>query len=59
MRAINDKQPNARQGKSEILNPDLVEALRADVPLNPVDVRTFYVGGDHDYTDYPSLVKSR
>ena len=38
-----------------ISNPDLVERFRLDAPLNPWDVRTFYGGDDHGYTDYPTL----
>jgi hypothetical protein len=34
---------------------DLVERFRLDAPLNSWDVRTFYGGGDHGYTDYPTL----
>src|SRR5262249_54950142 len=37
-----------------ITNPDLVERFRLDAPLNPWDVRTFYGGDDHGYTDYPT-----
>ena len=40
-----------------ISNPDLVDRFRRDAPLNPWDVRTFYGGGDHGYTDYPTLVE--
>ena len=37
-------------------NPDLVERFRSSAELNPVgDVRTFYGGDDHGYTDYPML----
>ena len=38
-----------------IANPDLVERLRRDVPLNTPDQATFYGGGAHGYTDYPAL----
>jgi N-ethylmaleimide reductase len=40
-----------------ISNPDLVERFRLDAPLNPWDVRTFYGGDDHGYTDYPTLAE--
>jgi N-ethylmaleimide reductase len=40
-----------------ISNPDLVERFRLDAPLNPWDVRTFYGGDDHGYTDYPTLAQ--
>lgn len=42
-------------GRPFISNPDLVERLRVGAPLNSPDVRTFYGGGDHGYTDYPTL----
>ncbi len=40
-----------------ISNPDLVERFRLDAPVNPWDVRTFYGGDDHGYTDYPTLAE--
>jgi N-ethylmaleimide reductase len=42
-------------GKLFIANPDLVQRLRNDAPLNPPDKTTFYGGGAHGYTDYPAL----
>nr|WP_230680921.1 alkene reductase [Paracidovorax cattleyae] len=42
-------------GKAFISNPDLVERLRKDAPLNPWDSKTFYGGGEKGYTDYPTL----
>jgi N-ethylmaleimide reductase len=42
-------------GRPFISNPDLVERLRTGAPLNPPDQGTFYGGGAHGYTDYPSL----
>jgi len=42
-------------GRPFISNPDLVERFRLDASLNPWDVRTFYGGDDHGYTDYPTL----
>lgn len=42
-------------GKSFIANPDLVERLKLDAPLNPPDQATFYGGGARGYTDYPAL----
>lgn len=44
-------------GRPFIANPDLVERLRLDAPLNSPDVRTFYGGDDHGYTDYPTLAE--
>ncbi len=42
-------------GRPFISNPDLVERLRTDAPLNPLDETTLYGGGEHGYTDYPFL----
>jgi len=39
-----------------IANPDLVERLRSDAPLNKPDPATFYGAGPKGYTDYLSLV---
>jgi 2,4-dienoyl-CoA reductase-like NADH-dependent reductase (Old Yellow Enzyme family) len=39
-------------GRLFIANPDLVERIREDQPLNPLDRSTFYGGGSHGYTDY-------
>lgn len=38
-----------------IANPDLVERLRRDAPLNPGDDTTYHNGGAKGYTDYPFL----
>ena len=42
-------------GRAYIANPDLVERLRLDAPLNAVDAATLYGGGAKGYTDYPTL----
>ena len=42
-------------GRPYIANPDLVERLRRDAPLNKPDKTTFYGGGARGYTDYPTL----
>jgi N-ethylmaleimide reductase len=42
-------------GSKYISNPDLVERLRRDAPLNPPDQATFYGGDAKGYTDYPAL----
>jgi N-ethylmaleimide reductase len=42
-------------GKPYIANPDLVERLRRDAPLNTPDQATFYGGAEKGYTDYPTL----
>ncbi len=41
-----------------IANPDLVERLRLNAPLNAPDKATFYGGGAEGYTDYPTLGKA-
>lgn len=38
-----------------LANPDLVARMRADAPLNAVDMATFYTPGPKGYTDYPVL----
>jgi N-ethylmaleimide reductase len=43
-------------GRPYIANPDLVERLRANAPLNAPDRATFYGGGAQGYTDYPAQV---
>ena len=42
-------------GRPFISNPDLVERLREDAPLNTLDQDTLYGGGAKGYTDYPAL----
>ncbi len=42
-------------GRPFIANPDLVERLRSNAPLNAVDPKTLYGGGAAGYTDYPEL----
>jgi N-ethylmaleimide reductase len=39
-------------GRLFIANPDLVERIQENRPLNPPDRSTFYGGGAHGYTDY-------
>lgn len=38
-----------------IANPDFVERLKLDAPLNTPDRNTIYTGGAEGYTDYPFL----
>ncbi|CUI09185.1 oxidoreductase [Janthinobacterium sp. CG23_2] len=38
-----------------LANPDLVQRLRVDAPLNTPDQSTFYSPGPAGYTDYPTL----
>ncbi len=42
-------------GTLYIANPDLVERLRRNAPLNAPDPSTYYGGGERGYTDYPFL----
>jgi N-ethylmaleimide reductase len=42
-------------GRPYIANPDLVERLKADAPLNTPDKATFYGGREKGYTDYPAM----
>ena len=42
-------------GRLFIANPDLVERLRRDAPLNAPVGETFYGGDEKGYTDYPAL----
>jgi N-ethylmaleimide reductase len=42
-------------GRPFIANPDLVERLRLNAPLNEPDRDTFYGGGEKGYLDYPTL----
>lgn len=44
-------------GKPFISNPDLVERLEKNLPLNTPDQATFYGGGTKGYIDYPLLEK--
>jgi len=40
-----------------ISNPDLVERLKRNAPLNPVVKEKLYGGGAEGYTDYPALAR--
>jgi N-ethylmaleimide reductase len=42
-------------GRLFLANPDLVERLEKNAPLNEPDQDTFYGGDAHGYTDYPTL----
>lgn len=42
-------------GRPFIANPDLVERLKVNADLNPVDMSTCYTPGSKGYTDYPTL----
>ena len=45
-------------GRWALANPDLVDRLRADAPLNEPDPATFYGGDARGYTDYPRLAEA-
>ncbi|QKW38442.1 alkene reductase [Actinomadura sp. NAK00032] len=46
-------------GRAFLANPDLVERLRIDAPLNPVrDKGLMYTGDENGYIDYPTLAES-
>ena len=42
-------------GRPFISNPDLVQRLKLDAPLNKLNTKTMYGGGAEGYTDYPAL----
>lgn len=42
-------------GRDYIANPDLVERLKQDAPLNEQHPESFYGGGAEGYIDYPAL----
>ena len=47
-------------GRLFMANPDLVRRLKENAPLNALmDPSTFYGGGAHGYTDYPTLHQSQ
>jgi N-ethylmaleimide reductase len=45
----------AAMGKAFLANPDLVDRMRQDAPLNAPVPETFYTPGAKGYTDYPAL----
>jgi len=42
-------------GSMSLANPDLIERIKTNAPLNAPDPSTFYGGGTKGYTDYPTL----
>ena len=46
-------------GRPFIANADLVERLRTGAPLAEAAKETWYGGGAHGYTDYPTLAEDR
>ena len=45
-------------GRFALANPDVVDRLRTNAPLNDVDPATVYSGGATGYTDYPVLARA-
>jgi N-ethylmaleimide reductase len=45
----------AAMGRAFLANPDLVDRMRKDAPLNAPVPETFYTPGAKGYTDYPAL----
>ncbi len=45
-------------GRLYIANPDLVQRLKQNAPLNAPNPQTFYTPGPVGYTDYPALVQA-
>lgn len=46
-------------GRPFIGNPDLVERLKQDAPINESNQETWYGGGVEGYTDYPTLKEEK
>jgi N-ethylmaleimide reductase len=46
-------------GRAFLANPDLVERIRRQAPLNQPDSSSFYWGGAEGYVDYPALPDAR
>jgi N-ethylmaleimide reductase len=42
-------------GRPFLANPDLVARMKADAPMNAIDMDTAYTPGAKGYTDYPAL----
>jgi len=42
-------------GRPFLANPDLVARMKADAPMNAIDMDSFYTPGAKGYTDYPAL----
>lgn len=45
-------------GQLVLANPDFVERLKVNAPMNAGDPKTYYGGGAEGYTDYPALKAS-
>lgn len=42
-------------GRMALANPDIVDRLRTEAPLNELDPATLYGGGEAGYIDYPAM----
>lgn len=51
----NDLADVATVGIWALANPDFIERIKKNVPLNEPDVTKLYAGGAQGYTDYPFL----
>jgi N-ethylmaleimide reductase len=55
-KALVDKQADLIAfGRPFLANPDLVQRMKTDAPMNALDMGTFYTPGAKGYTDYPAL----
>ena len=45
-------------GQMILANPDFIERLKTNSPMNAADPSTYYGGGAQGYTDYPTLKQS-
>ena len=50
----NDTADVVAVASMSLANPDLVERIKTNAPLNAPDPSTFYGGGTKGYTDYPT-----
>lgn len=58
-RILSDGEADAVSfGKAYIANPDLLQRLEQDLPLNELQPTTLYAKGAEGYTDYPTLEAS-
>lgn len=55
---VEDRADLIAFGRPFLANPDLVNRMRRNAPLNEADMATFYLPGPKGYTDYPALASS-
>ena len=46
-------------GQMVLANPDFIERLRSDAPMNEADHMTYFGGTEKGYTDYPALGETK